>query len=57
MSRNEGSGRSLSRVPVPLSAATRAMVNPNSSHELNDDALADDIVLLADVLVAATAVE
>lgn len=33
------------------------MVTPNSSSELKDDALADDIVLLADVLVAATAVD
>jgi hypothetical protein len=33
------------------------MVNPNSGDELNDDALADDIDLLADVVVAATAVD
>lgn len=33
------------------------MVIPNSSHELNDDALAEDIDLLADVVVAATGVE
>ena len=33
------------------------MVNPNSSNELNDDVLADDIGLLADVVVTASAVE
>ena len=32
------------------------MVNPSSFDELNDDALADDIDLLADVVVAATGV-
>lgn len=33
------------------------MVTPSPSNELNDDALADDIDLLAEVVVAATGVE
>jgi hypothetical protein len=33
------------------------MVNPDSADELTDDALADDIGLFADVVVAASAVE
>lgn len=41
----------------PAQEATRAMVTPSPSNELNDDALADDIDLLAEVVVAATGVE
>ena len=33
------------------------MVTPGSGSELNDDALADDIDLLADLVVAATGVQ
>jgi hypothetical protein len=33
------------------------MVSPSSASELNDDALADDIGLLVDLVVAATGVE